>query len=146
MPFRNFELESNKTKAEIIEEIQKLMNDRFDMVSEKILYGKIKKSSILKATINAPFPLSDPFKNVVFGLISESDNKTTIKLRARFSIINILLCFLFYFPFLFDNNTVMDSYSFKLTTGLNLIGATLLFLKLRWDSNRLIRSLNEVIK
>lgn len=146
MPFRNFDIESNRSKSQTIEAIQNLMDTHFELFPKKILRGRINNSNSFKATINAPFPMSDPFKNVAIGELSETSNRTKIKLKIRFGIINMIMCFFFYIPIVFNFNQGIDWTTFIMLTGLNLVIVVLLYLKLRWDSNRLMRKLNESIR
>ena len=146
MLFRHFEIESNISKNQTIEAIRNLMDTHFTLFPKKILRGRINNSDSFKATINAPFLMSDPFKNVAIGELSETSNRTKIKLKIRFGIINMILCFFFYIPIIFNLDSGIDWRTFGLLTAMNLIIVFLLYMKLRWDSNRLIRKLNESIK
>lgn len=146
MPFRQIEIESNRCKNQTLEAIQNLMNKHFELFPKKLLRGKINNSDSFKGTINPPFPMSDPFRNVVVGQVSETTNRTKIKVKVRFGVVNIILCFFFYIPIVFSNNLFMDWTTFILLTLMNLVIVILLYFKLRWDTNRLIRKINESIK
>jgi len=143
MPFRQFEIESNRSKNQTIEVIQNLMNKNFELFPKKILRGKINSSDSFKATINPPFPMSDPFRNVVVGELSETTNRTKVKAKVRFGIINMIMCFFFYIPIIFNLSSGMNWELFGMFTLMNLLIVFLLYLKLRWDSNRLAQKLNE---
>lgn len=143
MPFKQFEIESNRSKTQTIEAIQKLMDRHFELFPKKILRGEINNSDSFKATINPPFPMSDPFRNVVVGELIDKKNRTKIKAKVRFGIINMVMCFFFYIPIVFNLNSGINWELFGMFSIMNLLIVFLLYLKLRWDSNRLVRKLNE---
>lgn len=146
MLFRNFEIQTSRNRNETITEIQKIMNPHIELFSKKILRGSITDMNCLKAVINPPYPMSDPFRNVVIGKLIETKKGMNIELKTRFGILNSILCFFFYIPIIFNLDSDMNWRTFGMLTILNVIIILLLYLKLRWDSNRLDRKLDEILK
>lgn len=145
MLFKTFEISTTKTKDSIIESIREIYEKEFKLFPQKILTGSINKIHELNAIINVPFPMSDPFKNRVAATIVENRNRNVLKGKVQFGIINSILCFFFYIPYLFNIGEGFDIKLFGMLTMMNLFIICLLYLKLMWDANRLKRKLNEIL-
>lgn len=65
MLFRNFEISTTNSIDLIIENINEITEIDFKFFPKKLLTGSINKDQKLEAVINAPFLMSDPFKNKV---------------------------------------------------------------------------------
>lgn len=145
MLYRTFEISTRKTKDSIFESIREIYEEDFKLFPKKILTGTITKNHKLNAVINVPFPMSDPFKNRVAATIVDNRNRNVLKGKVQFGILNTILCFFFYIPYLFNIGEGFDIKIFGMLTLMNLSIICLLYLKLMWDSNRLKRKLIEIL-
>lgn len=145
MLYRSFEISTATSKDIIFESINEIREDEFKFFPKKLLTGSINKDYKLSAIINVPFPMSDPFKNRVTVSIVENKNKNTLKGNVKFGILNSILCFFFYIPYLFNIGEGFDLKVFGMLTLMNLFIILLLYLKLTWDLKRLKRKLIEIL-
>lgn len=145
MLYRSFEISTANSKDIIIKRISKIGENKFKFFPVKLLTGSIDNDYTLNAIINLPFPLSDPFKNRVTAYIIEGKDRNILKGKVNFGLLNSILCFLFYIPYLFNVGEGFDLKGLGMLTLMNLIIIFLLYLKLNWDSKRLKRKLNEIL-
>lgn len=133
----------SKFSREVFEaNLRKGINSEFELMSRKILWGKIENHKI-SGIINPPFFISDPFRNRVKGLIIEENNMSKIELTVKFGWVNWIVVFLCYVPLitipLYENSqntgiAIEVGFAFFI---FSFICTFLFYLKLIWDSNRL---------
>jgi len=143
MPFKRINVTSSLPKNKSFTLLNSVLTPNFKFMNDTLLTGRIQDEKHLKAWINAlPFA-SDPFKNLVYGEITESKTGIELQLKCRFGIINFIVCFFFYIP-LFRLQNIDFTTILYLTMG-NVIILTLLLLKFYWEANTVEKRLNEIL-
>jgi len=94
---RKINIDSKFSRETLEASLKKGINSEFELMSHKILWGKIENHKI-SGIINPPFWISDPFRNRVKGLIIEENNKSKIELTVNFGWVNWIVIFLCYVP------------------------------------------------
>ncbi len=118
------------------------MSSRYRMFSETIMNGVLSDGR-LKAVVNPPMGIADPFKSRVTGYIKDQDFQTEIILEVKPGWFVAVLCLM-----LLVFTTVSIFFQIELALGLFLffiICFALGLLKMEWDKGRLAKWINNKI-
>ncbi len=139
---RIIHIESKHSRETFEYSLNKGINEQFQFFPKEILYGKL-EGHTLSGIINPPSFISDPFRNRVKGSVNEVNGKVECEMIVTFGWVNWVIVILWYIPLLsilkHEKNQEIGAIV-EVTLGMTLFSmfcALLLYLKLRWDSNRL---------
>jgi len=136
----------NIERAKFVSNLETQISEKFQLFPEQILTGKFEDNK-LKAKINPPSGLADPFKSIVTGTIESDNNSTKLNLKVSPSwTIRIFLTIWYVLILLMTINYNYSDFSSLLKfIGIDLIWIliplALTRLKVRWDRIRLERKI-----
>jgi len=147
----NIEKITETSYDKVISIISSGISEKFHFFPKEIMNGKVENGNV-KAVINPPTGLVDPFKSRIEGCIKNINEQTNISLRIRlgWKVIGFLIIWcvmILYMILSFDYSDLMRNLQF---IGISIIWTLLPFgaakIKINWDKRRLANWLNNNIK